>query len=129
LNDLYSSDRGFFNPKNVQDCKDLGVKFTCIPQSGGKRSAKQEAFEKSPAFKKGQRFRAGIEGRISVLFRGRGMKRVLVEGREHFEMLVGAAILANNLLVIAERPYGTYPAFYSPRGYCFQWRRSNLSMK
>jgi transposase, IS5 family len=100
--DLYSSDRGFFNPKNLQDCKDLGVKFTCIPQSGGKRSAEQEAFEKSPAFKKGQRFRAGIEGRISVLFRGRGMKRVLVEGRDHFEMLVGAAILANNLLVIAE---------------------------
>jgi hypothetical protein len=30
------------------------------------------------------------------------MKRALVEGREHFEMLVGAAILTNNLLVIAE---------------------------
>ena len=57
--------------------------------------------EKSPAFKKGQRFRAGIEGRISVLFRGRGMKRCLAEGRERFELLVGAAVLANNLMVIA----------------------------
>jgi len=54
------------------------------------------------AFKSGQRFRAGIEGRISVLFRGRGMKRALVEGRDHFELLVGAAVLANNLMVIAE---------------------------
>ncbi len=80
----------------------LGVKLTCIPQSGGKRSAEREALEKSRAFKRGQRFRAGIEGRISVLFRGRGMKRALVEGREHFELLIGAAVLANNLMVIAK---------------------------
>ncbi len=101
--DLYSSDRGFFNEANIEACQTAGVKVTCIPQSGGKRSADREAFEKSPAFKKGQRFRAGIEGRISVLFRGRGMKRVLVEGRERFELLVGAAVLANNLMAIAAR--------------------------
>ena len=100
--DLYSSDRGFFNEANLEACKTAGVTLTCIPQAGGKRSAEREAFEKSPAFKKGQRFRAGIEGRISVLFRGRGMKRALVEGRERFELLVGAAVLANNLMVIAD---------------------------
>src|SRR6202030_2561792 len=50
--------------------------------------------------KEGQRFRAGIEGRISVLFRGRGMKRCLAEGRERFELWVGAAVLANNLMRI-----------------------------
>src|ERR1700726_3085578 len=47
------------------------------------------------------RFRAGIEGRISVLFRGRGMKRCLAEGRERFELWVAAAVLANNLMKIA----------------------------
>jgi IS5 family transposase len=101
--DLYSSDRGFFNEANLEACKTAGVTVTCIPQAGGTRSAEREAFEKSPAFKKGQRFRAGIEGRISVLFRGRGMKRVLAEGHERFELLVGAAVLANNLMVIADR--------------------------
>ena len=101
--DLYSSDRGFFNEANLEACQTAGVTLTCIPQSGGKRSAEREAFEKSRAFKQGQRFRAGIEGRISVLFRGRGMKRALVEGRERFELLVGAAVLANNLMVIADR--------------------------
>ena len=101
--DLYSSDRGFFNEANLAACQTAGVKVTCIPQSGGTRSADREAFEKSPAFKKGQRFRAGIEGRISVLFRGRGMKRALVEGRERFELLVGAAVLGNNLMAIASR--------------------------
>jgi hypothetical protein len=41
------------------------------------------------------------EGRISVLFRGRGMKRCRAKGRERFELFVGAAVLANNLLRIA----------------------------
>ena len=100
--DLYSADRGFFTEENIQECKKAGVKLVCIPQRGGKRSAEREAFEKSPAFKKGQRFRAGIEGRISVLFRGRGMKRCLAEGRERFELFVGACVLANNLMIIAQ---------------------------
>jgi IS5 family transposase len=66
------------------------------------KTPEREAYEKTAAFKKGQRLRAGIEGRISVLFRGRGMKRALVEGRERFELLVGAAVLANNLMIIAK---------------------------
>ncbi len=98
---VYSADRGFYSQGNIQECKSAGVELACIPQRGGKKTAVQAAYEKSPTFKDGQRFRAGIEGRISVLFRGRGMKRCLAEGREHFELLVGAAVLANNLLVIA----------------------------
>src|SRR6516164_5465829 len=76
-------------------------RWYCIPQRGGKKTAEREAYEKSREFKKGQRFRAGIEGRISVLFRGRGMKRCLAEGRERFELFVGAAVFVNNLLMIA----------------------------
>ena len=37
-----------------------------------------------------------------MLFRGRGMKRCRAKGRDRFEVLVGAAVLANNLLRIAE---------------------------
>ena len=99
--DCYSSDRGFFSNENIKAGQDGAVKLLCIPQRGGKRTSKREAFEKSPEFKKGQRFRAGIEGRISVLFRGRGMKRCLAEGPERFEVLVGAAVLTNNLMIIA----------------------------
>jgi IS5 family transposase len=98
---LYGSDRGFFSETNVKSCKQNGVKVVSIPQRGGKKTAERKAYEKSPAFKKGQRFRAGIEGRISVLFRGRGMKRCLAEGHERFELWVGAAVLANNLMRIA----------------------------
>lgn len=100
--DLYGSDRGFFSEENIELCQDGGVKVVCIPQRGGQKTAKREAYEKSKPFKQGQRFRAGIEGRISVLFRGRGMKRCLASGRERFELWVGVAVLANNLMIIAQ---------------------------
>src|SRR5467141_536598 len=99
--ELYGSDRGFFSEKNVKSCKQKGVKVVCIPQRGGQKTPTRAKYEKSPDFKKGQRFRAGIEGRISVLFRGRGMKRCLAEGRKRFELWVGAAVIANNLMRIA----------------------------
>jgi IS5 family transposase len=100
--DLYAADRGFYSVDNVQHCQQGGIGDVCIPQRGGQKTAEQEALERSPKFKKGQRFRAGIEGRISVLFRGRGMKRCRTKGRERFAILVGAAVLANNLMRIAQ---------------------------
>lgn len=98
----YATDRGFYSAENVKHCQQAHVDQVCIPQRGGQKTAEQEALERSPAFKKAQRFRVGIEGRISVLFRGRGMKRCRAKGRERFEMLVGAAVLANNLMRIAQ---------------------------
>jgi IS5 family transposase len=99
--ELFSADRGFFSQDSLNHCHHAGVVLASIPQRGGKKAPEREVFEKSPAFKRGQRFRAGIEGRISVLFRGRGMKRCLSQGRERFELFVGAAVLANNLMIIA----------------------------
>jgi IS5 family transposase len=99
--EVFATDRGFHSAANIAACKKAGVKLVCIPQRGGHRSPEQENYEKTRQFKEGQRFRAGVEGRISVLFRGRGMKRCLLVGRERFELLVGAAVLANNLLAIA----------------------------
>ena len=99
---LYAADRGFYTPDNVEALTAAGVVRECIPQRGGRKTDERTAHEKSRAFKQGQRFRAGIEGRISVLLRGRGMRRCLLEGRERFEVFVGAAVLANNLLRIAD---------------------------
>jgi IS5 family transposase len=97
----YAADRGFQSVDNEKACKEEGVKQVSIPQRGGQKTPRRQAFEKTPAFKQGQRFRSGIEGRISVLFRGRGMKRCRAKGRERFELFVAAAVLANNLLRIA----------------------------
>jgi len=101
--DIMAGDRGFHDGVGCDDLRRLGVKLVAIPQRGGKRSAEQEEFENSRVFKRAQAFRSGIEGRISVLFRGRGMKRCLWSGSERFELFIAAAVLANNLLVIAAR--------------------------
>jgi IS5 family transposase len=101
LPDLYAGDRGFDGAHKRQAETD-GVTM-CIPQRGGQRTPERAVEEKSRRFKSGQRFRAGIEGRISVLFRGRGMKRCRLHGRERFEVFIAAAVLANNLLIIAAR--------------------------
>lgn len=97
----YAADRGFQNANNETACRQDGVKQVSLPQRGGQKTPARAAHEKTPEFKQAQRFRAGIEGRISVLFRGRGMKRCRAKGRERFEVFVGAAVLANNLLRIA----------------------------
>jgi len=100
--DVFAGDRGFDNQDNQKECVQAGVARPSIPQRGGQKTAEREALEKTPDFKKAQRFRAGIEGRISVLFRGRGMKRCLAQGPERFESFVAAAVLTNNLMRIAQ---------------------------
>jgi len=99
--ELYAADRGFHDREAGARVEQQGVKLLAIPQCGGTKTADRHAHEKSRAFKKAQAFRSGIEGRISVLFRGRGMKRCRWTGPERFELFVGAAVLANNLLRIA----------------------------
>jgi transposase, IS5 family len=98
---LYAADRGFDHPAARSLCEQSGVMELCIPQRGGKLSAARVATQHGRRFKAGQRYRAGIEGTISVLLRGRGMRRCLLEGPIRFELLVSASVLAANLLRLA----------------------------
>jgi IS5 family transposase len=100
--EIYAADRGFYSVENLERCEKAGVQVVSVPHRGGRKTPELQALEKSKVFREAQRFRAGIEGRISVLFRGRGMKKCLLEGEERFELFVGAAVLANNLLMIAK---------------------------
>jgi IS5 family transposase len=95
---LYAGDRGFDHPNAGALAEQAGVTDLCIPQRGGKLSAERTAKQHSRRFKAGQRYRAGIEGTISVLLRGRGMRRCPLEGRLRFDLFVGASVLALNLL-------------------------------
>lgn len=98
---VYAGDRGFYSRQNVTLCEDAGIQTESFPYRGGKRPRARTAHEHSPAFRDAQRFRAGVEGRISVLARGRGLDRCPLRGRRRFDLFVGAAILANNLKRIA----------------------------
>lgn len=99
--EVVAADRGFYSPANVEELHAAGVKLECLPQRGGKKSAERVAHEKSRRFKQGQKFRAGVEGRISVLVRGRGMGRCRLKGKGRFDLFIGLVVLANNLLVIS----------------------------
>jgi transposase, IS5 family len=56
-----------------------GVQVVAIP-AVGKISAKQQAVEHSPTFRRGYRWRAGIEGRIPSLRRDYGLRRCASHG-------------------------------------------------
>jgi transposase, IS5 family len=77
---VYGVDRGFFSEENIEICKPGAVKVVSIPQCAGQKTPERQAYEKSRAFKEAQRFRAGIEGGISMLLRDRGIKRCRAEG-------------------------------------------------
>lgn len=96
---LAAADRGFYSAANEQLAYDKGVKRVCLPQKG-KRTKERQQLEQSRWFKAGQRFRAGSEGRISVLKRVHGLDRCLNKGQEGFDQWIGWGVIAANLKVI-----------------------------
>ena len=99
---LLAGDQGLFSPANERLAQRLGVKQIAIPQPGSK-TAQRQAHEKQAWFKHGQRFRNGIEGRISVVRRTVQLARCPNHGLEGFERWVGWGILVANLVTLARR--------------------------
>ena len=95
-----AADRAFSTAANERYAIQAGVRCLAIPQPG-KCSAQRRAWEQRPAFRRAARFRAGIEGRISVLKRGFGLRRCPYHGRAGMERWVGLGILAHNLRQIS----------------------------
>ena len=91
-----AGDRGFYSLGNEQWLTGSGVKQVSIPVRG-KASIEKRAEQKQSWFRRLQRFRAGAEGRISVLKRGFGLNRSLMRGRNGTENWVGQSIFVHNL--------------------------------
>lgn len=98
--ELLAADRGCHSPENERLADELGVQRICLPKPGSKTEQRQ-TYEKQRWFKRGQRFRAGSEGRISVLKRRGHLGRCRDHGEEGFERWVGWGILSGNLSTIA----------------------------
>lgn len=94
-----SGDRGVYSPDNEAYAQQLGVKRIILPRPGRKSAARQ-AYERQPWFRRGRRFHAGIEGRISVLKRKHDFGRCLDHGEEGFERWVEWGVIAGNLAVM-----------------------------
>jgi IS5 family transposase len=99
---LATADRGVFSVANEQLAHEAGIEFVALPQPGHKDEARQ-AHEAQPWFRAALRFRAGIEGRISVLRRARHLDRCRNRGDIGLERWLGWGVLTNNLVVIATR--------------------------
>lgn len=95
-----SGDRGTYSLHNEQTLKQLGVKRISLPQPGY-TDARRQRREHQPWFRAAQRFRAGIEGRISQLRRARHLDRCLNHGKSGLQRWLGWGLIANNLAQIA----------------------------
>jgi IS5 family transposase len=97
---LATGDRGVHSAENEAMAHAAGVDEVALPKPGPK-TAERQALERLPWFKAALRFRAGIEGRISVLRGPRGLRRCLNRGENGMDRWVGWGIIANNLAVTA----------------------------
>lgn len=97
---MVAADRGVYSVDNERAAQDVGIKRVVLPKPGGKTKAK-EVHERQSWFRQGMRFRAGVEGRISVLKRRGYLGRCRDKGEEGFNRWVGWGVLTANLSTIA----------------------------
>jgi IS5 family transposase len=98
--DLAAGDRGFSSATNEQAATDRGVRRVVLPRRGPKSPARR-AHERQRWFRRGQRWRVGCEGRISVLKRRHGLDRCRYQGEDGMHRWVGLGVIANNLVSTA----------------------------
>ena len=95
-----TADRGVHSSDNEARARCEQVREIALPQPGAK-TPERRAYEAQPWFKAALRFRAGIEGRLSVLRGPRGLRRCLNHGEAGMERWIGWGVITNNLVVMA----------------------------
>jgi IS5 family transposase len=96
---LVSADAGFYSAKNEADAHAMGVTRVSIPNRATK-SAERKKHQKTRWFRNAQKWRAGSEGRISVVKRRHGLDRSRYKGAAGTKRWVGLGVIADNLLHI-----------------------------
>ena len=86
--DLAAADAGFYSAKNVAEAEAMGVKRVSVPNRSTKSPARRQ-YQKQRWFKKGQKWRTGCEGRISLLKRRHGLRRSLYKKDAGMKRWVG----------------------------------------
>lgn len=99
--DLAAADAGFYSAKNVAEAEKMGVKRVSVPNRSTKSPARRQ-YQKQRWFKKGQKWRTGSEGRISVLKRRHGLRRSLYKKAAGMKRWVGLGVIGDNLINIGK---------------------------
>ncbi len=97
---LVAGDRGVHSADTEEVLTTAGVKLVAIP-AAGKLSEARQALERTRRWKRGYRWRAGIEGRIASLRRDYGWRRSGYHGPDGMKRWLGLGIMASNLRRIA----------------------------
>jgi transposase, IS5 family len=97
---LLAADRGVYSAANEAVAQQARIPRIVIPYAG-KVPPARVALERTAWFRRGLRFRAGIEGRISVLRRRFGLDRCRDHGDAGLGRWVGWGIVTANLATIA----------------------------
>ena len=96
---LVAADAGFHSQQNEKTAGAMGVRWLSVPNQKTK-SAERKRLYRQRWFRRGQRWRTGCEGRISVLKRRHGMRRCLYRGFHGMQRWVGLSVIADNVIQI-----------------------------
>jgi len=97
---LATADRGFYSAKNESSAHAFGVDHAVLP-ARGPLSSKRVKHQRQRWFRRGLKWRAGIESRIATLKHRFDMVRARYKGEHGFKRDVGWSVIANNLVSIA----------------------------
>jgi transposase, IS5 family len=100
--ELLTADRGLYSKANEEGAKKAGIRRVALPQSG-RPTKKRKEYERQRWFRRAFAFRAGVEGRISVLRRKYALERCLYHGEDGMGRWVGWGIVVHNLSKISEK--------------------------
>lgn len=95
--ELVAGDAGFYSAQGEAELQNMGVKRVSIPNHSTK-SAERRRHQKRRWFRKGQKWRTGCEGRISVLKRRHGLNRCRYKGSAGMKRWVGLGVISDNLI-------------------------------
>lgn len=92
-----AADGGFYSRENEKTGQALGVKWMSVPNKKT-TSSERKCLQHQPWFRRGQKWRTGSEGRISVLKRRHGLRRCLYPGLDGMRRWVGLGVMADNVI-------------------------------
>jgi len=96
---VFAADKGFY--ESMDKLAELEEKIATVSIcKKGRRNADETEREHEEDFQDGQRFRAGVEGTISVLKRVFKMLRCLFKGYKNYASSVGCAVFCHNLVLL-----------------------------
>jgi len=98
---LVAGDAGFYSADNEAELQKMGVRQISVPNRYTK-SPERRRHQKKRSFRRGQKWRTGAEGRISVLKRRHGLNRCRYRGNAGMQRWVGLGVIADNLINIGK---------------------------